>query len=303
MGMTSMAYSVGRDEGLLLRSEMEYADRVVIETIKPALVARQIMPLTKVSEDGGVMWVTTPEEVDMSEASITLHGAAQADDTVLYWNHEQVIPVIQKNFKIQWRDLASSRRLGNDLWAQQVRNAARMIQQVEEQLLLTGEYTGFPAMGINGLLQSAGTVAAASGNWPANAIADINTARSALQAAGFVGLPFDLIAPPAIVKCLDAQLPQTDITYRMFLLNNKLVNRIFESAYLFAADGGVDSALLVQASRDNFDIVQAMPPRVGRWEYKDGNIYGYLRECVAPRIKREEAIYEITDLNCSAVST
>ena len=116
-------------------------------------------------------------------------------------------------------------------------------------------------------------------------------------------MPFDLIAPPAMVKCLDAQLPQTEITYRMFLKKNELVNRIFESAYLYAGDGGQDSALLVQASRDNFDLVQAMPPKVGRWEYKDGNIYGYLRECIAPRIKREESIYEITDLNCSAVST
>jgi len=70
-----MSYSVGRDQGLLLREEMEYVDKVVIETIKPSLIARQIFPLTKVSDDGGVMWVTTPEEVMMSEASLTLHGA------------------------------------------------------------------------------------------------------------------------------------------------------------------------------------------------------------------------------------
>lgn len=296
-------YSSGRDEGILLREEMEYVDRVIIETIKPALVARQIFPLTKVSDDGGVMWVTTPEEVDMSEASLTLHGAAQADDVSLYWTHEQVIPVIQKNFKIQWRDLAASRRLGQDLYTQQVRQAARKIQEVEEQLLLTGEYTGWPAMGIQGLLQSAGNSVAASGNWPANAIADINTARSQLQADGFVGMPFDLIVPPAMSKCLDWQVANTTITYRKFLLQNDLINRVFESTYLYAADGGQDSALLVQTSRDNFDLLQAMPPRVNRWEYKDGNIYGFLRECIAPRIKREEAIYEITDLSCSAVST
>jgi len=154
--MKSM-YSVGRDQGLLLREEMEYVDRVVIETIKPALVARKIFPLTKVSDDGGVMWITTPEEVDMSEASVTLHGAAQADDTSLYWTHELIIPVIQKNFKIQWRDLASSRRLGQDLYTQQVRQAARKVQEVEEKMLLTGEYTGWPCMGINGLVNSAGT--------------------------------------------------------------------------------------------------------------------------------------------------
>jgi len=296
-------YIVGRDEGILLREEMEYVDKVVIETIKPALVARQIFPLTKVSSDGGVMWITTPEEVDMSDASVTLHGAAQADDIALYWKHELIIPVIQKNFKIQWRDLASSRRLGQPLDTQYVKQASRKVQETEERMLLTGEDTTWPCMGIQGLLQSAGNSVAASGNWPANAIDDINAARAWLQAQGFVGMPFDLIAPPAMVKCLDDQLPNTEITYRMFLLRNKLINRIFETAYLYTATGGQDSALVVQASRDNFDLVQAMPPKVGRWEYKDGNIYGYLRECVVPRIKREESIYEITDLVCSDVST
>ena len=296
-------YSVGRDQGLLLREEMEYVDKTIIETIKPALIARQIFPLTKVSDDGGVMWITTPEEVDMSDASVTLHGAAQADDTTLYWQHELMIPVIQKNFKIQWRDLASSRRLGNDLWLQQVRQAARKVQETEERMLLTGEDTTWPCMHVHGLLTSAGNNVAAVGNWPIHAIEDINAARAWLQGQGFVGLPFDLIAPPAMVKCLDDQLPNTEITYRMFLLKNKLINRIFESAYLFTGTGGQDSALVVQASRDNFDLVQSMPPKVNRWEYKDGNIYGYLRECVVPRIKREESIYEIQDLVCSSVST
>jgi len=296
-------YSVGRDEGILLREEMEYVDKVIIETIKPALVARQLFSLTKVSDDGGVMWVTTPEEVDMSDASLTLHGAAQADDMSPFWKHELVVPVIQKNFKIQWRDLASSRRHGQDLYTQYVRQAARKVQETEERLLLTGEDATWPAMGIEGLLAAAGTKFAAAGNWPANAIGDINTARAQLQSDGFVGMPFDLIIPPAFSKCLDWQMTNTEITYRTFLRRNGLINRIFESAYLYTDLGGQDSALVVQSSRDNFDLIQAMPPKVNRWEYKDGNIYGYLRECVVPRIKREEAIYEIQDLICDSLAT
>jgi uncharacterized linocin/CFP29 family protein len=239
----------------------------------------------------------------MSEASVTLHGAAQADDQSEYTESSQLIPVIQKNFKIQWRDLASSRRLGQDLYTQYVRQAARKVLEVEEKMALTGEYDGWACKGINGLLQSAGTSTAALGNWPANAIDDVNAARSNLQAAGFVGMPFDLIGPPAMIKCLDDQLPNTEITYRSFLLRNGLINRIWETAYLFAGDGGQDSVLVVQASADNFDLVEAMPPKVNRWEYKDGNIYGYLRECVVPRIKRAASIYEITDIVCSDVST
>jgi len=300
--MQSM-YNVGRDTGILLREEMEYVDKVVVETIKPALITLNLFKTTVVSTDGGVMWVTTPSEIDMSEASVTLHGAAQADDMALYQETHQLIPVIQKNFKIQWRDLAASRRSGTDLYTQYVKQAARQVAVVEEKMMLTGEYTGWPCKGIQGLLQSAGNSVAALGNWPANAIDDVNAARSWLQGQGFVGMPFDLIAPPAMVKCLDDQLPNTEITYRTFLTKNGLINRIFESAYLFAGDGGQDSALIVQASAENFDRVSSMPPRVNRWEYKDGNIYGYLRECVVPRIKRAASIYEITDLVCSSVST
>jgi uncharacterized linocin/CFP29 family protein len=296
-------YSVGRDEGILLREEMEYVDSVVVETIKPAAIVRRLLSIKRVSTDGGVMWITTPSEVDMSEASVTLHGAAQADDQAEYTESSQLIPVIQKNFKIQWRDLAASRRSGQDLYTQYVRQAARKVLEVEEKMALTGEYDGWACKGIQGLLQSAGNSVAAAGNWPANAIDDINAARSVLQAAGFVGMPFDLIGPPAMIKCLDDQLPNTEITYRSFLTRNGLVSRIWETAYLFAGDGGQDSVLLVQASADNFDLVESMPPKVNRWEYKDGNIYGYLRECVVPRIKRAASIYEITDIVCSAVST
>jgi len=298
-----MSYSVGRDQGLLLREEMEYVDKVVIETIKPSLIARQIFPLTKVSDDGGVMWVTTPEEVMMSEASLSLHGAAQADDAAIYFTHELMVPVIQKNFKIQWRDLASSRRLGDDLWVQNVRQAARRVQEVEERLLLSGESALFPTMGLEGLLGSAGASTASTGNWPRHALEDINGARERLQDSGFVNMPFDLILPPEFAKCLDWQMANTEITYRNFLYKNKLINRIFVSSYLYTATDTQDSVLVVVSGRDNFDLIQAMPPRVNRWEYKDGNIYGYLRECVVPRIKREESIEEITGLTCSSVST
>jgi len=296
-------YSVGRDEGILLREEMEYVDRVVVETIKPALITRKLFYTNRVSTDGGVMWITTPEEIDMSEASVSLHGSVQSDDVALYKQTSQLIPVIQKNFKIQWRDLAASRRLGQDLYTQYARQAARKVAEVEEQMCLTGERDDWKCKSIDGLVNSAGNSVAAAGNWPANAIDDINAARSWLQTQGFVGLPFDLVGPPAMIKCLDDVLPNTTITYRTFLLQNKLISRIFEARYLYATDGGLDSVLVVQASRDNFDLVEAMPPRVNRWEYKDGNIYGYLRECVVPRIKREESIYEITDIVCSDVST
>jgi uncharacterized linocin/CFP29 family protein len=107
-------------------------------------------------------------------------------------------------------------------------------------------------------------------------------------------MPFVLIGPVAEIKKLDGQLTNTEMTYRSFLLKNGLVSSIIESTNVYASDCGQDSVLLVQPSAMNFDLVQAMQPRVGWWEYKDGNMYGYVRECVVPRIKRPTSIVEIT---------
>jgi len=239
------------------------------------------------------------EELDMGPASISRYGTSQSDDRTLYYYNEVPIPIIDKTFFIQRRDILASRHQGPSLLEQYPRNAARQIAEEEDKLLLTGEYTGWAAMGINGLLTAAGTSAPASGAWPANAIADINTARIALENLGFIGTEGILIGRPATMKCLDRQLTNTDTTYRKFLENNDLVRATYETRNLFAADGGADSVLLVIPGKENFYMVEALAPEVLFWYDKMRNCYGVVREAVVPVIARAEAIYEINTVTCS----
>ena len=289
---------IGRDQGILTREEMKFVEETIVEQIHEHLIGRDLFPLVRVS-DAGWMDYKYYEELDMGEASISRYGTAQSDDRTLYYYNEVPIPIIDKTFFIQRRDILASRHQGPSLLEQYPRNAARQIAEEEDKLLLTGEYTGWAAMGINGLLSSAATSAAAAGAWPANAIADVNTARIALENLGFIGTEGILIARPAVMKCLDRQLTNTTITYRKFLEDNELVRDTYETRNLFSNTGGTDSALLVIPGKENFYMVEAEPPTVDWWYDKMSNAYGWVHEAVVPVIARAEAIYEITGITCS----
>jgi uncharacterized linocin/CFP29 family protein len=289
---------VGGDQGILTREEVKYVEEAIVEEIHEHLIGRDLFELVRIS-DAGWLDYKYYEEIDMGPASISRYGVAQSDDRTLYYYNEVPIPIIDKTFEINWRDILASRHQGPSLLEQYPRNAARQIAEEEDKLLLSGEYTGWAALGIQGLLTAAGTSAAASGAWPANAIADINTARIALENLGFIGTEGILIGRPATMKCLDRQLTNTDTTYRKFLENNDLVRATYETRNLFAADGGADSVLLVIPGKENFYMVEALAPEVLFWYDKMRNCYGVVREAVVPVIARAEAIYEINTVTCS----
>ena len=240
------------------------------------------------------------DEEDPSEAQISMTAKAQSEDHPEKTRHDIDVPVIHKEFFFNWRDVAASRRVGPGIIQDAVRTATRMVAEAEDTLLISGEHTGWAALGLEGLFTATGrTNNAASGNWPANAVADVNTGRAALQAAGFVGLEPVMIGPPALVKCLDGLIANTGITYRQALLGNGLLSGIYESSRAFAADGGVDSVVLVVPGEGNFWAVQDLPLQVHLWYDKAQNVYGTVRETIAPVIGRPASIAEINTITCA----
>ena len=199
---------------------------------------------------------------------------------------------------IQWRDALAARHQGPQLLETYPRNAARQVAEEEDKLLLTGEYDGWPALGIKGLLQSAGHTNVVDGNfWPTDSILNILEGWGDLQGAGFVGMKPVLIGPPDLIKCLYNHLAGTGISYMKYLLDNILAG-VYETNSLFATNGVADSVLLVIPGRDNFAMVEAQPPTVHWWEDKAGNMYGTVREVVGPVIFRPESIKEIQNITC-----
>jgi uncharacterized linocin/CFP29 family protein len=199
------------------------------------------------------------------------------------------------DFMLHWREVLAGRHSGETLDAANARNAARQVAEEEDKLLLSGEYTGWPALGIEGLCSATGRSSQASaGAWPANALTDINACRALLQASGYVDVPIAMIGPTAEIKKLDAQIGNTAFTYKTFCLQNNLLAAIYESDSLFAADGGADSIVFCVPGKDNFDLVVAQEIKTFMWQNKNMNLHGKVYEAVVPRIKRPESICELT---------
>ena len=298
--MSMRRYPFAADTGLLTEEEILYVDTKVLETFRDVLIARKIFPIRNIGQGGGAMVYRHYDEEDPSEAQISMTGKGQSDDHPEKTAHDINIPVIHKEFFLNWRDIAASRRVGPSVLDDSIRTATRMVAEAEDRLLLSGECTGWAALGLEGLFTATGrTNNAASGAWPGAAVADVNVARAALQAAGFVGIEPLMIGPPALIKCLDNILANTGMTYRQFLLKNELVSGIMESSRAFAADCGVDSVVLVIPGEGNFWAVQDLPIEVNLWYDKSKNVYGTVRETIAPVIGRAASIAEVNTITCT----
>ena len=284
--------------GILTSEEMQYVEEKVIETFRFALKSREIFPVVNIGQGGGAQVYTYYTEGDPSGAQISMTGKGQSDDHPEKEAHDVKVPVIHKEFFLNWRDIASSRRVGPSILDDSIRTATRMVAESEDRLLISGEYTGWAALGIEGLFGATGRTnnASAGGAWPAGSIADINVARAALEASGFIGLEPVMIGPPALIKTLDELIANTGITYRQALLGNGILSGIIESSNAFAQDGGVDSVVLVIPGEGNFYAVQDLPLEVHLWPDKSQNIYGTVRETITPVVARPAAIAEINTI-------
>ena len=289
------------DAGLLTQEELQYIDTTVLETYRYVLQGRKFFPIRKIGNgDGGAQFYRHYDEQDPSEAVIDMTGKGQSDDHPEKTPHDIPVAVIHKEFFLNWRDIASSRTQGPSVLDDSIRTAARKVAEAEDRLLISGECTTWGALGLDGLFGATNKLSGASaGDWPANALEDINAGRAALQAAGFVGLEPVLIAQPALVKCLDNWVTNTTDSYRYGLLKNDQLSDVIESSNAYNETCGTNSVLLVVPGEGNFWAVQDMELETHLWYDKSQNVYGTVRETIAPVIGRPESIYEITSVTCN----
>jgi uncharacterized linocin/CFP29 family protein len=286
-----------QDVGVLTAEEILYVENKVLETFRYQLQARKIFPIVGIPD---AKFTRYYDEEDPSEAVIDMDGKGQSDDYPEKTAHDLKMPVIHKEFLLNWRDIEISRRQGPSILDDSIRTATRKVAEVEDRLLISGECTTWNALGLEGLFTATGRFSqAASGAWPANAVHDVNDARAHLQGHGFVGIEPVMIGPPALVKCLDGAIANTGMTYRSFLLQNKLVSAIIETPNAYAADCGQDSVVFVIPGEGNFWAYQGLPLTVRLWEDKVGNCYGTVREAIQPVIGRAISIAEINSVTCS----
>lgn len=286
---------IGLATGVLTDDEIEYIETAIVKTVRPMLIGRQIMPIKPLAH-AGFQQYTFYDETDMSQALIDMTGEEEAQDQVALSEHNVAVPIIHKEYTLHWRDVLARRETGTDLNTQHAENAARQVAEEEDKLILSGEYTGWNAMGLEGLATATGRNTTAGGDWSANMLTYTAAAKAALRTDGYYG-PYRLIVRASWYAQAEALITNTEKWY--FQALGELiggVENILISDNLYAADGGTDSALLVDVQPGNFDLVVGSDITNHMAQRPNMNYFGRVWEAVVPVIKRAEAICEITSL-------
>ncbi len=285
---------VGMDTGRLTDEDVQYIDERVVETVRPLLVGRRLFPVFSLP-NAGFLTVKGYRRSDMSAAKISLYGQPGNKDRTEKTAFEITVPVIEKEFEIPWRAIEASRGQAIPIDVQEAENAARQVAEDEDKLLISGEYTGFRALGVEGLATATGRNTTAGGDWSANAFTYVNNAIAELEADGHYG-PYGLIIKPSWWR----QIAAAYVTSTAVTIAEKVASLcavgVFRTDSLFASDGDTDNALVVEPSQENFELVIGRDLEVRKDQDVRGNYECVAREVLAPRIKRSTSVCEITGL-------
>lgn len=282
--------------GVLTSREIEYIEERIVETVRPQLIGRTLMPTVPLAHAGFKKY-TFYTEKEMSQAIISMLGEEESQDRTELAEESVKIPITSKGYNLHWRDVLGAREGGRDLNTQHAENAARQVAEEEDKLILQGEVAGvlaWNAYGIEGLITATGNLGATGGAWPTDCMADVSAAKQALRAVGHYG-PYALILPSTIYGYLETLISTTEKWY--FQAIGELiggVENIKVSDNFAASDGAArDSGMLISMEPGNFELIVGSDLQHFTYPLKSKNLYGEVWEAVVPVIKRPKAIYEI----------
>jgi uncharacterized linocin/CFP29 family protein len=280
--------------GRLTQEEILYIDTRVVETVKPLLIGRRLFPVFTLPH-AGFMTVRGYKRTNMSAARISLYGETGSKDRTEKAQFDITVPVIDKEFEVMWRELEASRSNGVPLDLQDAENAARKVAEDEDKLLITGEYTGFLALGVEGLATATGrNTQASAGAWPANALTDLSAGIGKLETSGHMG-PYACVLRASWAAKLRALVSNTAVKW-IEVIRDLFAAGIYVSDSLYTSAAATTSALVLEPSQENFELVVGRDLEVRKQEDVRGNLKCVVREVVAPRIKRPTSICEVTGL-------
>jgi uncharacterized linocin/CFP29 family protein len=287
----------------LTEEQYQQLDSAVTQVMRNKLVARNLIAVANGSPFGiGVQNVKNRILNDMSDAIISMK-LTENQDNVGYTETTVDIPYIHKEFEIDERDLASSRRNGTPLDVADAEAATAKVSEKEETLILVGD------SGFDGLYDSAGNDYSTTKDFgtAGNAIAAVKGAMS-LLIADKVYPPYNLVLNETQYmeilgpRAATSDVSELDIVRQMIRGGDGAgavgavgtgPGNIYVSPYMTE-----DTALLCATPNTEYaDLVIAQDFQM-KTEIleKSGNLFGRVSEALVPRIKRDVAFCKLSDI-------
>ena len=286
-------------------TEQQYTmyDDVVTNVIRKKIIGRNLIAIAPGSPFGiGVQQIDYNKLNDMSEAALSMK-LTENQDSVGYTNSKIDIPIIHKEFEIDSRDLASSRRTGQPLDTSNAEAAAAKVAELEDELIITGKGD------YNGLYDGAGNDYSTTKDFgtAGNAIAAVKGAMQLLMA--------DKIYPPYNLVLNEEQYNEI-VGPRATTSDKSELDIVREMIRGGAGDGtpgevGVGGGNvyvtptmtagtgLLCATPDtqyaDLAIAQDVTMTMETLE-KSGNVFGRVMEALVPRIRNDVAFCKLSDI-------
>lgn len=191
------------------------------------------------------------------------------------------IPVLYKDFWIDWRDIETTRKFGVPLDISPVAAATNFVAQREDDML----FKGHRPLGYTGLATAPGRTVLARRDWAqmGNAFADAAAAMQRLVEAGFYG-PFAMVVSPAQYAAMARVYENTGV------LEVEQVRKIMTAGVFYTPVLADDVALVAAVGPQNFDVVITQDIAVAYLTQQDLNHPFRVFESLVLRIHRPESI-------------
>jgi len=261
-----------RDEAPLSDEEWAKLDELVVGVARKLLVGRRFIHLTG-PLGMGVQTVPLP----------TVSGGEAGEyEAIQATGHRFLsLPLIHQDFRLSWRDIEASRRMGWPPELGPAGAASAACARAEDELI----FHGHPEHGYQGLLNADGRHTVPLGGWdePGQAFADIVAATEALVADGFYE-PFAVILSPALYARTQR------IARGIGRLESKLIADVAEGGLFRSPVLAENQGLVVAQGVQNMDLVVAQDLVTAYLGPENMDHHFRVLESLVLRIKRPGAI-------------
>ncbi|MGB9722672.1 MAG: family 1 encapsulin nanocompartment shell protein [Chloroflexia bacterium] len=243
-----------RDQSPLTAEEWARLDELVVQVARKMLVGRRFLPLS--GPLGAGVQTVALDTYAWSKGCIHYAGtdpctheacAADCEPISLAERRHLPLPLLHKDFRLSWRDIATARQSGIPLDLFPAGGAAAAVAVAEDELIFHGsEIHGLP-----GLLTAAGQKVRLN-DWgkPEAAFKNVALAREALLKGGFYG-PYALVLSTDLYATVQRIMPNTGRLEVQFLAD-LVTAGVFQSPVLAPRTG-----LLLSVGPENVDLVVA----------------------------------------------
>lgn len=269
-----------RRDNPLTDDEWNRLQNAVVQVASKVLVGRRFLDIYG-PLGPGVQTVQYDRYKNATPGVIDFHGDSPSAAIGIEASRYMPIPMIYKDFQINWRDLDASRRFGIPLDTSSAAAAGVFCASSEDRFIFSGD----KSLGIEGLLNASGSNSLAMRNWDdaGSGFADIVDATKLLLAAGHHG-PYALVLSPKRYAQLHRVYERTGVL-EIRTIRDLVTDGVFQSQLLED-----DQGVLVATGYPNFDLALGLDLRLAYLGEENMNLRLRVLECALLRIKHPDAI-------------